>query len=203
MARRVTLESLTFTFRCQESWTDMDGGGAVRHCGSCDKDVFDLSALPRAEAEALLRDTEGRICVRLFRTPDGRVVTADDAPLSRPVATCGSFSSLRLKPRRRALWRRLSSGAAAAAVVLQPGACEETVGDVSEPVIQPLMGQMMMGEPMMIEEPSEPAHAPMMGRIAFEPIELDEDPAVLEAVSAEDLHEPQLFEELGDIGYLE
>ncbi len=202
MARRVTLEDLTFTFRCQESWADMDGGDAVRHCGSCDKDVVDLSALPRAQAEDLLRETRGKICVRLFRTPDGRVVSADDVPLAKPVATCGSFTPSRLSPRRRALWRRLSTGAAAAAVVLQPGACEESPlgGDITEPgpgLIDPAQGEILMGEPMW--EPPPQDVRPMMGRLAIEPFEQPqvepEQPAELTPVVLEEL--------LGGIGYIE
>ncbi len=213
MSRRITLEDLTFTFRCQESWQDMDGGGAVRHCGSCDKDVFDLSAMRRADAEALLRETEGKICVRLFRTPDGRVVTADDHPLSRPVATCGSFSPLRLKPRRRALWRRLSTGAAAAAVVLQPGACEEGSESPIEPFImgaiavEPMTGEpawepegeLLMGDIAMPETEPETVHevppsevTPMLGRIAVEvpplpELEQPHEPSELEPVTLEKL----------------
>jgi hypothetical protein len=63
------------------AWEDMHPVGAgdrVRRCDECALDVHDLSALTRDEAEALLRASDGRrLCVRLFRREDGRVLTSD------------------------------------------------------------------------------------------------------------------------------
>lgn len=57
----------------------MAGDDVVRHCERCKKDVYDLSAMRTAEAEALL-GRDGEACVRLRRRADGRVVTADCPP---------------------------------------------------------------------------------------------------------------------------
>jgi hypothetical protein len=63
------------------TWEDMEPVGAddrVRRCDDCALDVIDLSALTRDEAEELLRASDGRrLCVRLFRREDGRVLTSD------------------------------------------------------------------------------------------------------------------------------
>jgi len=53
----------------------MPGTDQVRHCGQCNKNVYNLSAMTRGQAEALLRETEGRICARLYRRADGTVLT--------------------------------------------------------------------------------------------------------------------------------
>jgi hypothetical protein len=39
--------------------------------------VFNLSALRREEAEALIREKEGRLCVRYFQRADGTIMTRD------------------------------------------------------------------------------------------------------------------------------
>ncbi len=62
---------------CPAAWADMAGDDRVRHCGLCDKNVFDLSRLTAQEAVDLLQRTEGRVCVRLYRRADGTVLTAD------------------------------------------------------------------------------------------------------------------------------
>lgn len=64
---------------CRERWEDMVGDDVVRHCGRCERDVYDLSAMRAAEAEAFLARVADP-CVRLRRRRDGRVVTADCPP---------------------------------------------------------------------------------------------------------------------------
>src|SRR5262245_25506118 len=39
---------------CPERWDGMAGDDRIRHCGRCEKSVYDLSAMSAAEAEALL-----------------------------------------------------------------------------------------------------------------------------------------------------
>jgi len=53
----------------------MAGTDQVRHCTLCNKNVYNLSAMTRGQAEALLRETEGRLCARLYRRADGTVLT--------------------------------------------------------------------------------------------------------------------------------
>jgi hypothetical protein len=62
---------------CPASWEAMEGDGRVRFCRSCELHVYNLSAMTRAEAEALVARTEGRLCARLYRRADGTVLTSD------------------------------------------------------------------------------------------------------------------------------
>jgi hypothetical protein len=71
------LEDLTIAAPCTANWDDMKGDEHVRFCAKCEKNVYNLSSLPRDEAEALLAAKEGRICVRLYRRHDGTVLTSD------------------------------------------------------------------------------------------------------------------------------
>ena len=55
----------------------MAGDDSVRFCDHCRLNVYNLSALTRVEAEALLASTEGKLCARLYRRSDGTVLTKD------------------------------------------------------------------------------------------------------------------------------
>lgn len=74
------LDQVEVASPCSESWERMTGDERVRHCAKCDLDVFNLSEMTRADAEALLRARWGvgkRLCVRLYKRADGTVITQD------------------------------------------------------------------------------------------------------------------------------
>jgi cytochrome c-type biogenesis protein CcmE len=70
------LDTIQVASPCNVSWGSMTGDLRVRFCGGCGKSVYNLSAMSRAEAEALLREKAG-LCTRLYRKEDGTVLTAD------------------------------------------------------------------------------------------------------------------------------
>jgi hypothetical protein len=55
----------------------MTGDARGRFCQHCQKTVHDLSAMSRDEAELLVCQSAGSLCVRLTRLPDGQVLTLD------------------------------------------------------------------------------------------------------------------------------
>jgi hypothetical protein len=76
---------------CSVPWDSMYGDQRIRHCGSCRKDVYNVSELTRAEAMALIASREP-VCLRIYRRPDGTVVTND------------CWSRLRAARRRGGMW---------------------------------------------------------------------------------------------------
>ena len=76
-ARLPILDNLRIAAPCDAEWSKMTGDDHVRHCGDCKKDVFNLSALTRGEAEALILAKRGELCVRYFQRADGTVLTKD------------------------------------------------------------------------------------------------------------------------------
>jgi hypothetical protein len=62
---------------CTAGWDQMVGSERVRFCGQCNLNVFNLSAMSRDEAEALIARTEGRLCVKFYRRSDGSIITSD------------------------------------------------------------------------------------------------------------------------------
>jgi carboxypeptidase family protein len=71
------LDHLRIASPCPVGWAQMSGDDRVRFCEQCSLRVYNLSELTRSEAEALIANTEGRICARLFRRSDGTIITKD------------------------------------------------------------------------------------------------------------------------------
>ncbi len=60
---------------CSMRWDDMSGDARARFCGSCKLNVYDISAMTKQEAAALIAEKEGHLCVRFFRRADGTILT--------------------------------------------------------------------------------------------------------------------------------
>ena len=62
---------------CQADWDQMIGSERMRFCGQCSLNVYNLSRMTRSEAESLIAQNEGRLCVRFYRRRDGSIITKD------------------------------------------------------------------------------------------------------------------------------
>jgi hypothetical protein len=65
---------------CNVDWSTMSGDDRVRFCGSCSKNVYNISDLSRADAEAFLQANGVSKCISLYRRKDGTIIT-DDCPV--------------------------------------------------------------------------------------------------------------------------
>jgi hypothetical protein len=111
------LDAVSIAAPCRASWDQMVGDEHVRFCGQCEKNVYNLSSLPREEAEALLSAKEGKMCVRLFRRDDGTVLTSDC-----PVG-------VRKRRRRRAVLAVVGGGLMAAGAAVGLESTTTTMGE--------------------------------------------------------------------------
>lgn len=106
MDNLIPLESIRVAAPCHADWDKMTGDSRARFCGSCEKHVYNLSGMTRAEAEALVRAHEGELCVRFARRADGTVVTGNCPvglqalrhPSMRPVRWTASVLLMLLMP---------------------------------------------------------------------------------------------------------
>ncbi len=66
---------------CPTSWDKMTGNDSVRFCSQCSLNVYNIANMTDKEAEAVFaKGTNGeRLCARLYRRPDGTVMT-DNCP---------------------------------------------------------------------------------------------------------------------------
>jgi hypothetical protein len=74
------LDHVKIAAPCKADWEQMIGSERVRFCGQCNLNVFNLSSMTKAEAESLVTQTEGRLCVRFYRRKDGSILT-DNCPV--------------------------------------------------------------------------------------------------------------------------
>ena len=71
------LNNIRIASPCSADWEQMYGDDRKRFCGDCKLNVYNLSGMSREEAEALIINAEGRLCVRFYKRRDGSVITED------------------------------------------------------------------------------------------------------------------------------
>jgi hypothetical protein len=73
--KKFDINSIKVASPCSVPWGSMTGDDRSRHCGQCSLTVFNIAELTAAETERLIREREGRLCIRLYRRADGTVIT--------------------------------------------------------------------------------------------------------------------------------
>jgi hypothetical protein len=53
----------------------MGGDDRVRHCPQCNLNVYNFSQMNDADVDRIIASTEGRLCARFYRRPDGTILT--------------------------------------------------------------------------------------------------------------------------------
>jgi len=140
-ARQPVLANIRVASPCSEAWAQMNGDDRVRACAKCQQNVYNLSAMTREQAEALVRERNGgRLCVRYFQRFDGTILLAD--------------CELGRKSKRR---RRVIAAGIAASVAAGIGgiAAQHSTKHVEE-----VAGMMVMGEASVNELPPSVDPAP-------------------------------------------
>lgn len=93
------MNNLKIASPCSANWDEMVGDNRKRFCGECKLNVYNLSGMSKTEAENLIENAEGRLCVRFYKREDGTVLTKDcpvgwAAIKSRVSKTAAAFASL-------------------------------------------------------------------------------------------------------------
>jgi hypothetical protein len=156
---------------CQKSWAEMPGDERKRFCDSCSLHVHNLSALTRAEGQALVaRESQGRLCVTYLRRPDGTVLTADPRERAAPAAlrwlwtrSAALAASMPLLASLAALLgcRQTTSPEPAAPPAADPTPCTTELGDVALPPPADSTELRVLGEmPAELGRVAAPASAP-------------------------------------------
>ncbi len=70
------LDRVSVASPCPARWEEMVGTEQARFCGECKKNVYNLSAMTRDQAEAFLSQAESP-CVRFYQRSDGTILTSD------------------------------------------------------------------------------------------------------------------------------
>ncbi|CAN5347683.1 hypothetical protein BH11CYA1_BH11CYA1_37860 [soil metagenome] len=74
-------QSVIIETPCSADWNDMTGSDSVRFCHSCKLNVYNISQFSDSEAQEIFAENlnGNRMCTRLFRRPDGTIMT-DNCP---------------------------------------------------------------------------------------------------------------------------
>ena len=130
------LDQVKVASPCSASWDEMLGDDRVRFCVSCEKNVYNLSAMPADDAERLLAErSKGELCVRYYRRADGTIMTAD-CPVGvkrkrrKQVALAVAGAGAMALAAGTALYRGTTCAGMAQGKMVQGGA---VMGDVAEP----------------------------------------------------------------------
>jgi hypothetical protein len=144
----MALSDLRLGFACKERWEDMVGDDRVRACKGCARTVFNLSAMTRDAAEAVLATRGLTPCVRFYRRPDGTVMTTD----------CPT--STRREGRRLAVVAS-SLAAGTALAIASPARADvppaDSTTDAPGPAADPAAATPAPAEPLGVDDP------PLMG----------------------------------------
>lgn len=156
MKRHDRLNALRIVTPCSVPWSSMKGDDAVRFCGKCSKNVYNVAELTRAEALELVERAEGRVCMQLSWRRDGTLATGD------------CWARLR-RARRRGLLALL----AALPVILVTQLWSQAFGLRALAGIfdrRPALGRTM-GEPMPMPPPppSTKGEPRLLGKLALQP----------------------------------
>jgi hypothetical protein len=71
------LDDVKVASPCSADWNAMYGDDRKRFCKECKLNVYNLSGMTRDEAERLVTNAEGRLCIRFYKRPDGTIITQD------------------------------------------------------------------------------------------------------------------------------
>lgn len=160
------LNNIKIASPCSADWEAMYGNNRSRFCGECKLNVYNLSGMSESDAEDLIRNTEGRLCVRFYQRADGTVIT-DDCPVgwarikqrTRLVATA-VFSML----------MALFAGVLFASFFSKQKA---TIGDLripfATPTPMPLMGAIAIKPNENSNTANGNTERPVMGKMAVRP----------------------------------
>ena len=164
----INLDVLTIRTPCTVSWHGMEGNERVRFCNECKLPVYNFAQFTRGEIEALLGSHPDRLCARLYRRPDGNIMTKECPTgrmkrirriLAMPIALLAIFTGIffcRSSPPRR-------SGAADASPMEQMRQFQpfRTIMDLVDPPVQGAI--CVQGEACITPPPVGPPPPPTKG----------------------------------------
>ena len=137
----IPLDSIRIASPCRSDWNQMYGDDRRRFCAECKLNVYNLSGMTRDEAEQLVMNSEGRLCVRFFRRKDGTILTQDcpvgwKAVKKRATRLAVALSSVLVGFFTGAVSLKAVDGA----ISMLP------TGDVPSPVVEPKDSSWILGE---------------------------------------------------------
>lgn len=137
------LESLSIASPCHADWNAMTGSEQARFCGECQLNVYNLSGMSRTDAEHLIQEKEGKLCVRYYQRPDGTILTRD--------CPVGLQTVYRRNLKKSAL--KIAAAVSLITVVGSYSVLTSAAETMGSPPVTPDPGQVKMGQFVVREDP--------------------------------------------------
>ena len=173
MEHQSILDRVRVASPCTARWEDMAGDDRSRFCQHCQKHVFNLSAMTRAEVETLIVEKEGKFCGRFHQRRDGRMLTRD-CPTGQSIRRnrisrwCGAaFATFMLLIGGKVSLRSGESNANQAGNSTPTAKQPEPAHRLGEVAVNPVI----MGDIAVSTNVPPPAtnHPPIVGKICIQP----------------------------------
>jgi hypothetical protein len=167
------LNNLRIASPCPASWEAMRGDDRVRFCDACEKHVYNISGLTVDAAVALVRESEGPVCVRLYRRKDGTILTADcpvglRAAVRRRLVRLAAAAVVMFATLRSGIWLFAQAGPRVS-IPPPPTGPGVTVADLADwaavalGIKQPSCNRVTLGRRVMVGTPAAPIGAAVDG----------------------------------------
>jgi len=75
--QKFNVNNLRIASPCSVGWESMGGNERVRLCHSCHLNIYNTAEMTSNEVETLIKNREGRLCIRLYKRADGTILTKD------------------------------------------------------------------------------------------------------------------------------
>lgn len=75
--QKFDINTLRVASPCSVGWQTMTGDERIRHCHSCQLNIYNTAEMTKNEVEDLILKRDSRLCIRLYRRADGTVITKD------------------------------------------------------------------------------------------------------------------------------
>lgn len=79
------LDKLRISKPCKENWDEMTGDNRSRFCGRCRLHVYQFREMTENEIHQLIKEKEGKLCVRIYARQDGSYVSQDCGTLNNRI----------------------------------------------------------------------------------------------------------------------
>jgi hypothetical protein len=129
---------------CTADWDQMIGSERMRFCGQCNLNVYNLSRMTRSEAESLIAQNEGRLCVRFYRRQDGSIITKDCPVGLRAIRRRVSYVAKAIGSMALGLFAGLSVHEAFTSIA--PFSSGRTMGVIARNAYPPIVGEAVAPE---------------------------------------------------------
>ncbi len=71
------INSLKVAKPCHVGWESMSGDEKIRHCNACQLNVYNISEMTKNEVTSLIKNSNERLCGKIYKRNDGTVITKD------------------------------------------------------------------------------------------------------------------------------